>query len=189
PPKGTHRVLSTGDRAASWIAKGNRIPVIGYKPQLARSGNGFVAALLVPEGNAADSAMLLPLVHEAMDNTGVKLKLAGFDDGYTSKANHKALAKLKVKHISFSGSKALKLVGEEAYADPVLAKARADRSAVESLMFCLKHVHGFGRLRRRGIAAVRAELTGKVIVYNMRRAIMLRARGTQCDAEPDAQAA
>ena len=188
-PKGTHRVLSVADETAAWIAKGNRIPVIGYKPQLARSGNGFVTALLVPEGNAADSAMLLPLVEEAMDNTGVKLRLAGFDDGYTSAANRAALERLGLKDISFSGSKARKLLGEDAYADPVLAQARADRSAVESLMFCLKHVHGFGRLRRRGIAAVRAELTGKVIVYNMRRAIMLRARGTQCDAEPDAQAA
>ena len=187
--KGAHRILSIADEAAAWIAKGNRIAVIGYKPQLARSGNGFVSALLVPEGNAADSAMLLPLVREAVGNTGVTPRLASFDDGYTSERNHEGLAELKVKDISFSGSKALKLLGEEAYADPILAEARSDRSAVESLMFCLKHVHGFGRLRRRGIAAVRAELTGKVIVYNMRRAIMLRARGTQCDAEPDAQAA
>ena len=188
-PKGTHRVLSVADETAAWIAKGNRIAVIGYKPQLARSGNGFVTAMLVPEGNAADSAMLLPLVHEAMDNTGVKLGLAGFDDGYTSATNRAALKKLGVKDISFSGSKAKKLFGEEAYADPVLAKARADRSAVESLMFCLKHVHGFGRLRRRGIAAVRAELTGKVIVYNMRRAIMLRKAKPEPEQESDPVAA
>jgi len=188
-PKGTQRVLSVADETAAWIAKGNRIAVIGYKPQLARSGNGFVTAMLVPEGNAADSAMLLPLVHEAMDNTGVKLDLAGFDDGYTSATNRAALKELGVKDISFSGSKAKKLFGEEAYADPVLAKARADRSAVESLMFCLKHVHGFGRLRRRGIAAVRAELTGKVIVYNMRRAIMLRKAKPKPECQSDPVAA
>jgi IS5 family transposase len=188
-PKGTHRVLSVADETAAWIAKGNRIAVIGYKPQLARSGNGFVAALLVPEGNAADSAMLLPLVHEAMDNTGIKLRLASFDDGYTSAPNRAALKDLEVEEISFSGSKARKLLGEEAYADPVLAKARADRSAVESLMFCLKHVHGFGRLRRRGIAAVRAELTGKVIIYNMRRAIMLRKAKPEPECQSDPVAA
>jgi len=52
-------------------------------------------------------------------------------------------------------------------------------------MFCLKHVHGFGRLGRRGIAAVRAELTGEVLVYNMRRAIMLR----KAKPKPECQSA
>jgi len=64
-PKGTHRVLSVADEAAPWIAKGNHVPVIGYKPRLARSGNGSVVAMLVPKGHAADSAMLLPHVREA----------------------------------------------------------------------------------------------------------------------------
>ena len=53
-------------------------------------------------------------------------------------------------------------------------------------MFCLKHVHGFGRLRRRGIVAVRAELTGKVIVYNLLRAIMLREAKQDRREEPTA---
>ena len=182
-PADPNPVLSVADETAAWIAKGNRIAVIGYKPQLARSRKGFVAALLVPEGTAADSAMLLLLVPEAMDNAEVKPKLASFDDGYTSEANRAALQEFRVKHVNFSGSKGRDLLGEEAYADPVPTKAGADRSAVESLMFCLKHVHGFGRLRRRGIAAARAELTGKVIAYNMRCAIMLRK------AEPEPRSA
>jgi hypothetical protein len=53
--KGTHRILSTADRAASWIAKGERGPTVGYKPQIARSANGLVTAMLVPEDNAAAS--------------------------------------------------------------------------------------------------------------------------------------
>jgi len=119
-----------------WIAKGDRVPTVGYKPQIARSPNGLVTAMLVPEGNAADSAMCLQLADAAVVNTGVVPTLASFDDGYAS--------------------------------------------AVESLMFCLKHGHEFGQLRRRGLDAVGAELTGKAIVYNRCRIIMLsKGKGRQ----------
>jgi hypothetical protein len=56
------------------------LQVVGYKPQLARSGNGFVSALVVPEGNAADSAMLMPLASAAignLDEVAVTVALAG----------------------------------------------------------------------------------------------------------------
>ncbi|PJH74576.1 MAG: ISNCY family transposase, partial [Anaerolineae bacterium CG_4_9_14_0_8_um_filter_58_9] len=33
--------LSVSDPDVGFIAKGQRVPVIGYKPQLARSGEGF----------------------------------------------------------------------------------------------------------------------------------------------------
>lgn len=172
--KGTHRVLSTADRAASWIAKGDRLPVVGYKPQIARSPNGLVTAMLVPEGNAADSAMLMPLVSAAIANTGVVPRVGSFDDGYTSADNLRKLNELGIPDVSFSGAKGLKLLGEEVYSGETLKEARRNRSAVESLMFCLKHCHEFGQLRRRGMEAVRAELTGKTIVYNFCRIIMLR---------------
>ena len=58
-------------------------------------------------------------------------------------------------------------------------EARAERSAVESIMFTLKYVFEFGRLRRRGIEEVRAELLEKVIVYNFCRAIVLRQRAKE----------
>ncbi len=45
--------------------------MIGYKPQLVRSENGFVTSLLVLEGNAADSAMLVKSITDAFTRTGV----------------------------------------------------------------------------------------------------------------------
>jgi len=172
--KGTHRVLSTADRAASWIAKGDRVPVVGYKPQIARSPNGLVTAMLVPEGNAADSAMLMPLVCGAVANTGVVPRVGSFDDGYTSADNLRKMNEFGIPDVSFSGAKGLRLLGEEVYNGETLKEARRNRSAVESLMFSLKHCHEFGQIRRRGMEAVRAELTGKTIVYNFCRIIMLR---------------
>jgi hypothetical protein len=36
------------------IVKGGWNTVVGYRPQLARSGSGSVSALVLPQGNAAD---------------------------------------------------------------------------------------------------------------------------------------
>ena len=173
--EGSKRILSLSDRAAAYILKGDREPVVGYKPQLARSRNGMITALLTPEGNASDSSMLVPLVRESISTTGVVPALGSFDDGYTSKTNLEELKGLGLKDVSFSGSKGKKLLADEWESD-ILKEARRNRSAVESLMFCIKHGHEFGQLRRRGIEAVRDELMGKALVYNFCRIILLRKR-------------
>ncbi len=53
---------------------------------------------------------------------------------------------------------------------------RADRSAVESLMFMIKYNYSFGRAARREIEHVRAEMLEKVVVYNFSRTIEIRNR-------------
>ena len=40
------KILSISDKDAAYIIKGQRNPVIGYKPQIARSGNGFICGYL-----------------------------------------------------------------------------------------------------------------------------------------------
>jgi len=57
----SEKILSLSDTTAAFIKKGQRNPVIGYKPQLAQSKNGFITGLLLEKGNIADSACLLPL--------------------------------------------------------------------------------------------------------------------------------
>jgi hypothetical protein len=174
--RGSERILSLSDRTAAYITKGGRCPTVGYKPQLARSRNGLITALLVPEGNRADSEMLVPLVTEAIDVTGVVPELGSFDDGYSSADGLAELRSLELQEVSFSGSKGKALLGDDQWDRDALKEARRYRSAVESLIFCLKHSHEFGELRRRGIEAVREELMGKVVVYNFCRIILLRKR-------------
>jgi hypothetical protein len=172
----SERILSLSDRSAAYISKGDREPVIGYRPQLARSGNGFISALLVPEGNRPDSKMLVPLVEEAEALTKVLPAIANFDDGYSSKDGYNTLTKKGIGLVSFSGSKGKKIIGDEVWEQGAYRDARRMRSAVESLMFCLKYGHGFGQLRRRGIDAIRESLMGKAIVYNLLRTIETRKR-------------
>lgn len=168
------KVLSLADDDAAMIVKGERTPVVGYKPQIGRSENGFVVAIIVPEGNAADSGQLRPVVDAAIKRTGTLPTSLSFDDGYTNKADRDHYLGLDVKVVSFSGAKGKNLIPAEEYESDVYRSTRNDRSAVESVMFCVKHNHGFDRLMRRGIESVRGELLEKIIAYNFFRLIKCR---------------
>ncbi len=172
----TEKVLSLSDGSAAYITKGSRTAVIGYKPQLVRSENGFVASLLVPEGNAADSINLVPAISDAIKRTGVTAGLVSTDDGYASAQGRDALHAMGVATVSISGAKGKRLTALEDWESEPYRDARRCRSAVESLMFTIKNRFTFGELGRRGIEAVRDELLEKVIAYNCCRSILIQQR-------------
>lgn len=172
----TEKVLSLSDGSAAYIKKGNRNPVIGYKPQLVRSENGFVTSLIVPEGNAADCTELAPAIRDSMARTGVIAELVSTDDGYASAKGRAEVLEMGVKLISISGAKGKKLTDPDDWDSQAHQDARRNRSAVESLMFTIKDGFGFGELGRRGIDAVRDELLEKVLAYNCSRLILMKKR-------------
>lgn len=169
-----NKIISNSDKDASMIVKGQRDPVVGYKPQIGRSEKGFVTAVIVPEGNAADSSQLRPVVDTSIKRTGVPPSVLSFDDGYANTKDRKHYLSIGVGVVSFSGSKGKKIIPEEDYSSPAYKKARKDRSAVESLMFTLKHNHDLDQMMRRGIENVRAEILEKSIAYNFFRLRKLR---------------
>ena len=169
------KVLSLTDPAAAFITKGGRDPVIGYKPQVARSPQGFVAGLVVPGGNASDAVQLQPLINDVAQRTGMRPHTVSADDGYASATNRAQLLASGIEHVSFCGAKGKKITPPLEWNDPDAQDLRRQRSAVESLIFVLKHGYGFGRLRRRGIDAVRVELLQKAIAHNFYRVVWLRA--------------
>lgn len=168
--------LSVSDPDAGFIAKGQRVPVIGYKPQLARSGEGFIIGLLLPRGNAPDSGQLVPMVDAVMARTGVTPKTVSVDDGYASLANKDTLEGRGIEVISINGSKGRALTARADWNSDEYALARDKRSAVESLMFTLKQGFDFGVVARRGLAAAYAELLEKALAYNVCHMVRLRAR-------------
>ncbi len=172
----TEKVLSLSDGSAAYIKKGSRNPLIGYKPQLVRSANGFVTSLLVPEGNAADSIKLVPAIGDAIRRSGVVAELVSTDDGYASAKGRDKLLEMGVNNISISGAKGKKLTTLEQWESETYRDARRCRSAVESLMFTIKDGFAFGELGRRGIEAVRDELLEKVLAYNCCRSILIKQR-------------
>lgn len=172
--KSVDKVLSMSDGDASFIKKGDLDPKIGYKPQLGRSKNGFVSTLVVPKGNAADSSELDGTIEDHINRTKVVPDEISTDDGY---ANAKIRAKWLsggVKIFSISGSKGKKMTTEQEWESEEYQVSRNNRSAVESLMFTIKHNFEFGVVMRRGIKNVRAELLEKVIAYNFCRILEVK---------------
>jgi hypothetical protein len=160
-------ILSVSDPDAAYIQKGQRVPVIGYRPQIARSRQGFICGCLTPRGNASDSNMLIPTVEHVRATTGFAPELVSTDDGYASGFNVDHLKDvIGVARVSVGGAKGKKILDDDLWDNPFYIEARTQRSAVESGMFTLKFNHGFGELRRRGIDAVAAENMEKVIAYN-----------------------
>ena len=179
------KVLSVSDPDAAYIAKGQRDPVIGYKPQLGRSGSGFVTSIRVPRGNAADSNQLVPMVDDHARRTGVAPEIVSVDDGYSSKANVAALKQRNIEVISISGSKGRKLTSEEDWASQPYIDARNIRSAVESLIYTLKNGFNFGYVARRGLPNVVPELIEKVLAYNFCHMVRtLKRRAAQLEPAP-----
>ena len=168
----TEKILSLSDTTAAFIKKGQRNPVIGYKPQIGMSANGFVTALILDKGNVPDSSYLFSLTKKHAENTGIIPKLVSTDDGYSSTKGRNACLEFGVKDVCLSGAVGKKIIGDELWEDPEYIVGRRKRSAVESLMFTLKYVFCFGRMRRTGIENVRKEMLTKIIAYNYRHKIL-----------------
>ena len=94
------KIISLSDSDASFIVKGGWNTVVGYRPQLARSGSGFVTALVLPRGNAADSRHLVAMVKEQITNTGVIPAMTSADDGYRSQEGLEEVLGLGIKVVS-----------------------------------------------------------------------------------------
>jgi hypothetical protein len=178
------KVLSTSDRDAGFIKKGQRDPVIGYKPQIARSGLGLITALLLPQGNAADSKQLLQVIDAVAAHTRVVPFLVSVDDGYASFDNRRELKRRGSTIVSIKGAKGRAITSAKDWNDPAYAAARNMRSAVESLMFTLKQGYHFGEVARRGRVPARAEMLEKALAYNICQIVCLR-RAAETAATPD----
>jgi hypothetical protein len=170
------KIISLSDSDASFIVKGGWNTVVGYRPQLARSGGGFVTALVLPRGNAADSPHLVPLAQEQITNTGVIPSMVSADDGYSTQQGLEELLGLGVKVVSISGAKGKKIIETQKWKSQPYRQARAERSAMESLVFTLKESFEFGEMMRRTHENVLAEMLEKVLAYNISQIIRVQKK-------------
>lgn len=172
----SQKIISLSDEDAAFIVKGGWNTVIGYRPQLGKSGQGFVSALILPKGNAADSGQLVDVVVDHWDRSGVLPQMVSSDDGYSDKSARQDLLATGIAVVSISGAKGKKITSAEEWKRPEYRAARANRSGIESLVFTLKDGYEFGQLLRRGTENVRAELTEKILAYNIGQIVRVRER-------------
>ena len=123
---------------------------------------------------------LLPLVTQTIARTKRVPNTVSTDDGYSSAQGRQEVLDLGVKVVSINGSKGKHITPPGDWDDPEYKAARNIRSAVESLMYTLKHNNDFGTVCRRGQENVLAEMLEKVLAYNFcRMAAGRRARDQQ----------
>jgi IS5 family transposase len=165
------KVLSISDPDAAFIKKGGREPVVGYKPQLVRSKQGFIAELVLPWGNASDSGQLVPVIEKTIEKTSVLPDLVNADDGYASTMARQHLQNEGIETVNISGAKGKRIISEEDWDSDIYREARRNRSAVESLMSIMKGCFGFGRMTVRGLDKVYRSMLQKALAYNLLRCI------------------
>jgi IS5 family transposase len=165
------KVLSISDPDAAFIKKGGREPVVGYKPQLVRSKQGFIAELVLPWGNASDSGQLVPVIEKTIEKTSVLPDLVNADDGYASTMARQHLQNEGIETVNISGAKGKRIISEEDWDSDIYREARRNRSAVESLMSIMKGCFGFGRMTVRGLDNVYRSMLQKALAYNLVRCI------------------
>jgi len=83
---------------------------------------------------------------------------------------------LGLKVVSISGAKGKKLIQEQQWKSKPYRQARAERSAMESLVFTLKEGFEFGEMMRRTHENVLAEMFEKVLAYNISQIIRMRKK-------------
>jgi hypothetical protein len=84
--------------------------------------------------------------------------------------------RLGVKVVSISGAKGKKLIEAQQWKSRPYRQARAERSAIESLVFTLKEGFEFGEMARRTHENVLAEMLEKMLAYNISQIIRLRKK-------------
>ena len=137
---------------------------------------GFVTALVLPRGNAADSPHFVTMVKEQITNTGVIPSMASADDGYSTQQGREEVIDLGLKVVSISGAKGKKLIRTQQWKSKPYRQARAERSAMESLVFTLKESFEFGELVRRTHENVLAEMLEKALAYNISQIMRVRKK-------------
>lgn len=170
------KVLSLSDESVSFIKKGGREAVVGYKPQVIRSGEGFITAFELQQGNPADSSRTISLLRTHCENVASVPYSVSLDDGYSGVRNREELKGMGIKIVSMGGSKGKKITPEAEWDSPEYQEARNARSAVESIIYVLRHKFHLTVFSRRGLERVTAEFLEKIIAHNFWRVSYLKRK-------------
>lgn len=170
------KVYSLADPTAYMICKGQREPVIGYRPTVARTGSGLIGALYIEMGNPKDTTVFQGAIEEYIAMTGVTPKRVCTDAGYASEKNYQWALKVGVELCSFTGALGRKIMTNELYDSDETKEFRSWRSSSESSISFLKGSYRFGRMSRRGEVAVKNEMMDKILAHNFDKIAELKRR-------------
>jgi len=171
--KTARKIYSMSDDDATFIKKGGRETVFGYRPNFAFSANGFLTSFTLESGNTSDSKAFTNCLVENEKMTGETAIMVSVDDGYSSAANLDYAIEKGAALVSISGSKGKKLLREEIYESENYQLARNIRSISEAGISKLKNYHNLERFTVCGLKRVRQETLISTIGFNLEKLCQL----------------
>jgi len=116
------KVISVSDSDAAFHRQGRLGHGGGLSSATGPQRQGFVSALIVPRGNAADNGQLVDVVLDHWDRTQVLPGLVSSDDGYSDQSAREDLLAAGVKVVSISGARGKKITGTKSGTGPITAR-------------------------------------------------------------------
>ena len=162
------KIVSLFEEHTDIIVKGFRDVVYGHKINVSTEKNGFITGLSIEEGNPADSARFMPMLHAHRESFG-RLPTSVVCDGcYASQDNVAVARALGVRQVVFH-----KRVGLSYHAMGVKRKTferlRNFRAGIEGNISELKRVFGASKATWKGHDGFKAFVWSSVISYNLVR--------------------
>lgn len=159
---------SISDEQASFIKKGMKPAVFGYKFHMARSKNGFICGVILNEKNPSDSKCFEMAVENVQQIVKKTPKQVSVDSGYCSKKNKQWAQEQGIEKVSFSGGKGKKLLSDQEWIE--CKSLRDFRATAEGLFSIMKDCFDLRRFNVRGNNKVKKELLEKTISFNFENA-------------------
>ena len=171
---------SISDEEASFIKKGIKPAVFGYKFHLARSAQGFICGVVLNEKNPSDSKCFKGVVENVCTVTDQTPNELSLDSGYCSKKNKKWAEDKGINKVSFSGGKGRLLLDDEEWEN--CKDLRNFRATSEGLFSIMKDSYDLRRFNVRGRQKVEKLLLEKAIAYNFERMVKVALRNKKKNA-------
>jgi len=165
---------SISDEEASFIKKGIKPAVFGYKFHMARSAQGFICGVVLNEKNPSDSKCFEGVVENVCILTGQTPDELSLDSGYCSKKNKKWAENKGINKVSFSGGKGRLLLEDEEWEN--CKDLRNFRATSEGLFSIMKDSYDLRRFSVRGSQKIKKLLLEKSIAYNFERMVKVAMR-------------
>lgn len=174
-------LLSLSDEDAAFIKKGGRETIFGYRPNFARSQQGFITSVTLEAGNTSDTSVFISTIKDHQNQSGVLPAIVSTDDGYCSNDNLNKAIDMGIELVSFSGSKGKNLFGDEFWQEQPNRIIRDMRSNAEATISHFKNDYDMSRLSVGGISKVRKEILMRTITFNLE--LLAKKLSKRCQSE------
>ena len=165
------KIVSLFEPHTDIIIKGFREIEYGHKINLATEKSGLITALMIEEGNPADTDRFIPLIEQHSSIYGLPETTIA-DGGYASQANIDKGKALGIKRVGFHKKKGIS-VSAMGLKEKTLKVLRDFRAGIEGNISELKRAFGAGKALWKGEEGFLAFVWSSVISYNLTRMVRL----------------